>query len=1207
MSPEYKDQNQQQGGYPREQTQDSGWLKTTLTRNNWETFKIKIWSGLRMSKLFKKFKTASTHQTPHIRIFRGFDWLVFWITTLITLAVYLYTLAPDLTLQDCGELATASYYLGVPHAPGYPLWTVYTFLFANLIPFGNVAFRVAISSAIAAALANGLLGLMVCRGTSMLLERIELFQGIDRSRENGICMMAGIVAALLMGFNGFMWSQAVIVEVYTFSVLSFMGVLVCLFHWIYTPEKRRYLYLAAFLFGVCFTNHQTLIVAAIGIEVLIALRDPRLGRDAFAGNAIIWLLGLVLIRYGMFTGLAENGPLFILFNLVGATSLSVSIFLATRTDFRFFSNWPVILTAALLWVVGASFYFLMPLFSSTNPPMNWAYPRTWQGFIHAVTRGQYEKIQMSNIFSTRFIDQIWMYLGGADEEFHSVFLLLALVPFLFYRYFQIRERAWLIGNFAIYLCLAILLLILLNPNPDRQGRELTKVFFTPSHIIIAMYIGLGLALISGLIVFHYERFRPYFLIGGAFAVALAFWWMAVRIEYIYGDPIRGGFSMIDVIRGLKQTLANIYPTPPVMCVLAGVYVILLATTFTVFVVFNREVLLARYFLVIFALIPVYAFIAHWAENEQRGHLFGFWFGHDMFKPPFDIYPPMAKNAILFGGTDPGRFCPTYMIFCESFIDPQDRRDPDFDRRDVYIITQNALADNTYLAYIRAHYNRSKQNDPPFLMGMIEYFADLALPKELRRRKMLGEPIRRVGISKTIIGLTNLVAPIDKLILNFGAKVEKRRRINGVYPPKEIDLPTDVDLQQAFYEYTEDAYRRKLANQLKPGEQVIVDEEGKVQVAGQISVMGINAILAKMIFDRNPQHEFYLEESFPMDWMNPHLLPYGIIMKIERDPVKEFTQDIIDQDHKFWRFYSNRLCGDVISYETSMEEISQLVDKFYRKGNLQGYKGNTRFIRDDDAQKAFSKLRGAIARVYAWRAVVSTNGAEKARLIKEAEFAYKQSFMFCPYSAEAVSGLVNLFVMQGRFSEARIVVETALRFDPGNAFFRAVYIQLVQLEQAAYKEKALSKTSTNLETFLEIRNKFLEAQKRFYESVKKGDTNQACGIVQALCTQEDMPVELLIMLAQDCVSVGRYDWAEFPLAKAAERLADVPEIWYDLAGAQLAGGKTNQAIASLKHALMLYKNSPEGRTNLYELAQQDVRFNALRNLPEFKQLLEETKP
>ncbi|MGB1672616.1 MAG: protein O-mannosyl-transferase family, partial [Limisphaerales bacterium] len=63
------------------------------------------------------------------------------------------------------------------------------------------------------------------------------------------------VAGMLMGFNGFMWSQAVIVEVYTLSVLSLMGVLACLMHWVYVQEQKRYLYLAFFLFGICFNNH----------------------------------------------------------------------------------------------------------------------------------------------------------------------------------------------------------------------------------------------------------------------------------------------------------------------------------------------------------------------------------------------------------------------------------------------------------------------------------------------------------------------------------------------------------------------------------------------------------------------------------------------------------------------------------------------------------------------------------------------------------------------------------------------------------------------------------------------------------------------------------------------------------------------------------------------------------------------------------------
>src|SRR5208283_5762063 len=124
----------------------------------------------------------------------------------------------------------------------------------------------------------------------------------------------------------------------------------------------------------------------------------------------------------------------------------------------------------------------------------------------------------------------------------------------------------------------------------------------------------------------------------------------------------------------------------------------------------------------------YSVLAHRFDSDQHNHWFGYWFGHDMFTPPFNmpegkpIYPEMTKDAVLFGGTDPGRFCPTYMICCESFTphNCQPVQDQEFDRRDVYIITQNALADNTYLDYIRAQFNRSTEIDPPFFREVARF-------------------------------------------------------------------------------------------------------------------------------------------------------------------------------------------------------------------------------------------------------------------------------------------------------------------------------------------------------------------------------------------------------------------------------------------------------------------------------------------------------
>ena len=128
------------------------------------------------------------------RLFRPIDWWTFAVTTFVVLLGYLLTVAPDLTLEDSGELAVGSFYAGVPHPPGYPVWTIYTWLFTKLLPFSNIAWRVAVSSAVAGAFSCGLLSLMVSRGSSMMIESIEEFRKVERNWENAICMVCGCVA-----------------------------------------------------------------------------------------------------------------------------------------------------------------------------------------------------------------------------------------------------------------------------------------------------------------------------------------------------------------------------------------------------------------------------------------------------------------------------------------------------------------------------------------------------------------------------------------------------------------------------------------------------------------------------------------------------------------------------------------------------------------------------------------------------------------------------------------------------------------------------------------------------------------------------------------------------------------------------------------------------------------------------------------------------
>ena len=124
---------------------------------------------------------------PVAPLFRKLDWLTFLITFAAVWFGYYLTMAPEMTLEDSGELATGSFYAGIPHPPGYPVWTLYTWLWTELVPFKNVAWRVALGEAMGGALAAGLLALLVSRGSSLLMEGIEDLKAMAGRWESAIC------------------------------------------------------------------------------------------------------------------------------------------------------------------------------------------------------------------------------------------------------------------------------------------------------------------------------------------------------------------------------------------------------------------------------------------------------------------------------------------------------------------------------------------------------------------------------------------------------------------------------------------------------------------------------------------------------------------------------------------------------------------------------------------------------------------------------------------------------------------------------------------------------------------------------------------------------------------------------------------------------------------------------------------------------------
>src|SRR3954471_9495531 len=82
-------------------------------------------------------------------VFRRADWLSFGITISLVLAVYVATLTPEVTLGFSGVFSVGAMYMGIAHPPGHPVWTLYSWLFTVLVPISNIAWRMALSSALA--------------------------------------------------------------------------------------------------------------------------------------------------------------------------------------------------------------------------------------------------------------------------------------------------------------------------------------------------------------------------------------------------------------------------------------------------------------------------------------------------------------------------------------------------------------------------------------------------------------------------------------------------------------------------------------------------------------------------------------------------------------------------------------------------------------------------------------------------------------------------------------------------------------------------------------------------------------------------------------------------------------------------------------------------------------------------------------------------
>ena len=177
---------------------------------------------------------------------------------------------------------------------------------------------------------------------------------------------------------------------------------------------------------------------------------------------------------------------------VALLPLCLGLGMATR---GIFTEWKGVPASGTMLVLGLSMYCLLPFFSATNPPLNTGYARTLQGFVHTVSRGQFEPVRPTDSL-IGYGAQLWMYGQATLRDFGVIYVLPVLLPFWFLHRMLARERRWMLGLLAVYLCLSLLMVALVNPSLDRGSSFLVERFSCASHLVLAVWTGYGLALLG---------------------------------------------------------------------------------------------------------------------------------------------------------------------------------------------------------------------------------------------------------------------------------------------------------------------------------------------------------------------------------------------------------------------------------------------------------------------------------------------------------------------------------------------------------------------------------------------------------------------------------------------------------------------------------------------------------------------------------------
>jgi tetratricopeptide (TPR) repeat protein len=566
-------------------------------------------------------KSKAAYQAVWIRS----DWACASLTAIISLAVYVITVAPNVSLLDSGEFLVAALHFGVPHPTGYPMWTFLAWLFQFLIPWGNDAWKVNLMSAMFGALSTGLLAAM---GHSAVR---WLFPSAHRM----VTIAPTVAFSLLFAFSVSAWSQATIAEVYTLHSFLVGLYILSIYLLIRNPSGVYRIVSSIFFLTLAFSNHHlALVLTPLVFLVVLLLR-----RELFLDLVISSVLTAVLyyLCFALLSQEKETLQAAIRFSYMGG-----AVFLIALWCRRGRIEWKLVAWLPVAVGLGLASYLYLPLASSTNPPMNWGYTKTTEGFFYSFNRSQYggslSDLLLATVGRAMGVD---VPENFKDPVVHPAFergKFQILQDWTGFFWIKLTESFTLLAILCFFLPI---LAVLRLPLPQRVWIYLLNIAF-----LLAAFV------------------QP---ITSKAEIDNAGWWLQMPY-HTYTNFLFGLLCLAGCVRIFLWIQEK-----------------------------SRRLIWLCWFLL---LLPLWTAYQNYDVCSQRDRWFGWEFGHTMLKN-------LPEGSVIFGGTDPGRFVPTYMIFGESPQAGAAKRNPDFDRQDLYILTQNAMADPMYLRYIRDHYTEDR--------------------------------------------------------------------------------------------------------------------------------------------------------------------------------------------------------------------------------------------------------------------------------------------------------------------------------------------------------------------------------------------------------------------------------------------------------------------------------------------------------------------